>query len=355
MTALWMVLGFVVAIGPLIFFHEFGHFLMAKWAGVGVLKFSLGFGPRVVGFCRGETEYLLSAIPLGGYVKMVGEDPKEEGADPAKSFSAKPVGWRTLIVLAGPGANFFLAILIFWAVFIFGVPILGTKIGEVREGFPAAEKGLRPGDRIVALDGRPLRKWEELATRIHRSPGREVRLVIERNGQRFEVRMTPRLTREKNIFGEEVEIGLLGIGPAEEFLTERKDPATALGLAVVRSVDLSWLILKSLVKMVEGKVSTRSIGGPLLVAQMAGQQAREGLLNLVSLIAALSITLAVFNLLPIPILDGGHLLFSALEVLKGSPVSLRKREIAQQVGLALLIALMVFAFYNDIFRLLSRP
>ncbi len=344
----------VVVLGVLIFVHELGHFLVAKRAGVSVLKFSLGFGPRIAGFSRGGTEYLLSAIPLGGYVKMLGEDPKEEVTDRERSFSAKPVGWRSLIILAGPGFNFLLAVVIFWVVFMIGVPTLTTKVGDVMQGFPAHDAGLLRGDRIVAIDGRPLEKWEELAAQIHKSPGRPVRLTVERAGQRFDLVVAPKPTKQKNLFGEEQEIGLLGIAPAEEFLTERTNPITAFGIAVYKTYDLSRLILLTFVKLIQGVVPARTLGGPLLVAQMAGEQARLGVLNLLFFTALLSINLAILNLLPIPILDGGHLLFSLIEAVRGKPVSLKKREVAQQVGLVLLVALMIFAFYNDIFRLLGR-
>ncbi|HWQ69315.1 MAG TPA: RIP metalloprotease RseP [Patescibacteria group bacterium] len=347
---LWAIL----VLGGLIFVHELGHFLVAKRAGVRVLKFSLGFGPKIIGFTRGGTEYLLSAIPLGGYVKMLGEDPQEEVADPEGSFSAKSVGWRSLIILAGPGSNFLLAITIFWIVFTLGVPTLATKVGEVMQGFPAHEAGVLTGDRITAIDGYPIEKWEELAAQIHKSPGRPVRLTVERAGSRFDLVVAPKATRQKNLFGEEQEVGLLGIAPAEEFLTERTNPVTALGKAVYKTYDLSRLILLTFVKLIQGVVPAKTIGGPLLVAQMAGQQARQGILNLMFFTALLSINLGILNLLPIPILDGGHLFFSLIEAVRGKPVSLQKREMAQQVGLALLVALMIFAFYNDIFRLLGR-
>ena len=348
------ILWAVLVLGVLIFVHELGHFLVAKRAGVSVLKFSLGFGPKIAGFTRGGTEYLLSAIPLGGYVKMLGEDPKEEVADLERSFSAKPIGWRSLIILAGPGSNFLLAIAIFWVVFMVGVPTLTTKVGEVMEGFPAREAGLLQGDRIVAIEGQPIEKWEELAKQIHQSPGRPVRLTVEREGQRFDVALAPKATKQKNLFGEEQEIGLLGIAPAEEFLTERTNPITAFGRAVYKTYDLSILILITFGKLLQGVVPAKTIGGPLLVAQMAGEQARLGILKLLFFTALLSINLAILNLLPIPILDGGHLFFALIEAARGKPVSLKKREMAQQVGLVLLVALMIFAFYNDIFRLLGK-
>ncbi|MBI2902540.1 MAG: RIP metalloprotease RseP [Candidatus Methylomirabilis oxyfera] len=344
----------VVVLGVLIFVHELGHFLVAKRAGVSVLKFSLGFGPKIAGFTRGGTEYLLSAIPLGGYVKMLGEDPKEEVVDREGSFSAKPIGWRSLIILAGPGSNFLLAVAIFWVVFMVGVPTLATKVGEVMDGFPAREAGVLRGDRIVAIDGQPIEKWEELAKQIHQSPGRPVRLTVEREGQRFDLAVAPKATKQKNLFGEEQEIGLLGIAPAEEFLTERTNPIAAFGKAVYKTYDLSVLILVTFGKLLQGVVPAKTIGGPLLVAQMAGEQARLGVLNLLFFTALLSINLGILNLLPIPILDGGHLFFALIEAARGKPVSLKKREVAQQVGLVLLVALMIFAFYNDIFRLLGK-
>jgi regulator of sigma E protease len=350
----YMTLWAIVVLGVLIFVHELGHFLVAKRAGVSVLKFSLGFGPKIAGFTRGGTEYLLSAIPLGGYVKMLGEDPKEEVADLERSFSAKPLGWRSLIILAGPGSNFLLAIAIFWVVFMVGVPTLTTKVGEVMEGFPAREAGLLRGDRIVGIEGQPIEKWEELAKQIHQSPGRPVRLTVEREGQRFDLAVAPKATKQKNLFGEEQEIGLLGIAPAEEFVTERTNPITAFGRAVYKTYDLSVLILITFGKLLQGVVPAKTIGGPLLVAQMAGEQASLGVLNLLVFTALLSIKLAILNLLPIPILDGGHLFFALIEAARGKPVSLKKREMAQQVGLVLLVALMIFAFYNDIFRLLGK-
>ena len=350
----YMALWAIVVLGVLIFVHELGHFLVAKRAGVSVLKFSLGFGPKIAGFTRGGTEYLLSAIPLGGYVKMLGEDPKEEVVDREGSFSAKPLGWRSLIILAGPGSNFLLAVAIFWVVFMVGVPTLATKVGEVMDGFPAREAGLLRGDRIVAIEGQPVEKWEELAKQIHQSPGRPVRLTVEREGKRFDLAVAPKATKQKNLFGEEQEIGLLGIAPSEEFLTERTNPIAAFGKAVYKTYDLSVLILITFGKLLQGVVPAKTIGGPLLVAQMAGEQASLGVMNLLVFTALLSINLGILNLLPIPILDGGHLFFALVEAARGKPVSLKKREMAQQVGLVLLVALMIFAFYNDIFRLLGR-
>jgi regulator of sigma E protease len=443
------ILAAIVMLGILIFVHELGHFLVAKRSGVGVLKFSLGFGPKLVGVKRGETEYLLSAFPLGGYVKMIGEDPADasaEAADPARSFSQKSVATRARIILAGPAANLLLPVLIFWGVFaivgqpyflpivgapdagspaaqagllpgdrvqalngerierwtdvdaavqasagtpltftmmrdgrafdvrltpravatpdIFGQetqtwdlglhPLLSTRIGQVLPGHVAEQAGLRSGDRIVALNGTPVVEWEQLAKTIHESPGKPVRLTVERDGRRFDVEVTPRPTKQQTASGEE-EIGLIGIGPAPESHYQRLNPVTALVAGVKETARLSALIVQGFVKLIQGRISPKTIGGPILITQMAGEVVQRGTGQLLSFTALLSINLAILNLLPIPVLDGGHLLFSLIEWLRGKPVSLRKREIAQQVGMVLLVGLMIFAFYNDIFRLLGRP
>jgi len=349
------ILAAILVLGVLIFAHETGHFLLAKASGVGVLKFSLGFGPRLFAFRRKETDYQISLIPLGGYVKMVGEDPRDETADPARSFSHQSVGRRTLIVLAGPASNFLLAAILFWAAFLVGIPILTTRVGEVKEGFPAARAGIRPQDRIVAVDGVEVRRWHELAGKIHRSPGRPLRLVLERDGQRQELTITPQPTKQMNLLGEEIEVGLLGISPANEFVVERFDPFRAFYLSLIRTYEVSSLTLLSLARLLQGKIPARTIGGPILIAQLAGEQARMGMVNLILFTAILSINLAILNLLPIPVLDGGHLLFFGLEALRGKPIPLKKRELAQQIGLIILVALMVFAFYNDLFRLWTGP
>ncbi|PTL37167.1 RIP metalloprotease RseP [Candidatus Methylomirabilis limnetica] len=350
-SLLWAVL----VLGGLIFIHELGHFLVAKRAGVKVLKFSLGFGPKIIGITRGETEYLLSAIPLGGYVKMHGEDPKEEVADPERSFSAKSVGWRSLIILAGPGSNLLLAVAIFWVIFtISGVPVPSTRIGKILEGYPAQTAGLKTDDRILAIDGNPVDSWEDIPARISKRAGQPVQLTVEREGTKFDVTVHPKIDRVKSIFGEEEEIGRIGISQAENIVMAKANPLSAFGRAISHTYDLSRLILLTFVKLIQGVVPAKTIGGPLLVAQMAGQQARLGILYLLNFTAVLSINLAILNLLPIPILDGGHLLFSLIEAVRGKPVSLQKREMAQQVGMAMLVALMIFAFYNDIFRLLGK-
>jgi regulator of sigma E protease len=231
--------------------------------------------------------------------------------------------------------------------------LVSTRIGQVLPGQVAQQAGVRGGDRVVAVDGVPVAEWEQLAKIIHGSPGKALRLTIERDGQRQDIPVVPRATKQQGAAGQE-EIGLIGIGPAPESQLRRLNPLSAAWAGVVKTVDLGALVVTGFVKLIQAKISPSTIGGPILIAQMAGEVAQRGILELLSFTALLSINLAILNLLPIPILDGGHLLFSFIEWVRGKPVSLRKREIAQQVGMVLLVALMVFAFYNDIFRWIGQ-
>jgi regulator of sigma E protease len=338
----------------MIFIHELGHFLAAKKMGVGVEKFSIGFGPRLWGFRRGDTEYLLSAIPFGGYVKMVGDNPDEEVEDRESSFLLKPVWKRMLIVFAGPAFNLLSAVVIVYIVYLAGVPALLTTIGAVQEDSAALAAGLKPGDRIVAIDGSPVEIWDELTEVVHPSAGTPRTFDVHRDGEAMAFTITPRPSTTTNIFGEEVTIGLIGITPADEFKTVRYGPGEALGMSFQWTWGMMRLTMTGIVKMVQGVVPTDNLGGPLMIVQVAGKSAEQGLLNLLYFTAYISVALGLFNLFPIPILDGGHLLFFAIEAVKGSPLSIRKREIAQQVGLVLLVALMLYATKNDIFRYIAE-
>lgn len=359
---LYKLLLIVFVLGVLIFVHELGHFLFAKWSGVGVLKFSLGFGPALVGRRIGETEYVVSAIPLGGYVKMLGEGdgPGQGGAgfseaDRQRAFSEQPVRKRFLIVFAGPGFNLLgaLVLLIFSAI-AFGLPILTEKavIGGVLEDGAAAEAGLKSGDRVVAVNGAPVSSWKEMADAINGSRGTPIELTIERAGEPARtVTVTPRYEVPRNVFNEAAGSRryMIGVQPAPEF--RRLPVGEAIWVGVQETAGLTWLTVQALVKLVQGQISAKTIGGPLLIGQQTIQQAEQGLSSLVRFMALLSINLGVLNLLPVPVLDGGHLLFFVIEMVTRRPVSIRTREIAQQVGLSLLILLMGFALFNDLMRL----
>ncbi len=353
------ILAFVIVLGILIFFHELGHFIVARLFGVGVEKFSLGFGPRILGRKSGITDYRISAIPLGGYVKMVGEEPDAE-LEPeqiALSFTHKPVWQRFLIVAAGPFFNVLLAVLIFFVIFVFaGSYVLQPTVGQVGDGTPAAEAGIKAGDRIVAINGNPVESWDEMAQIISGSGGKPLHFVVKRDGEQFEADLAPRLTPTNNLFGEEIKRYVIGISAAGDVVSRKLGFFGSIGQSVVQTWRVTELTVVSIVKIFQGTVSTKTLGGPIMIAQMAGQQAREGIINLAFFTALISINLAILNILPIPVLDGGHLLFFLIEAVIGRPVNMRVREVAQQAGIFLLLLLMVYVFYNDITRIFfSQP
>jgi regulator of sigma E protease len=345
----------VIGLGLLIVFHEFGHFIVAKLCGVGVLTFSVGFGPKLFVRKKGETEYALSAFPLGGYVKMIGEDPDEEvsQADRERSFAHKSLFKRCAIVFAGPGFNLMLAVLLLMLVFVFyGVPVMSTLVSGVEKGSPAEQAGIAKGDRIVAIDGKPVAEWEELSQTIKGSQGKPINLEIRRGSETIKVAVQPTKKEGKSIFGERKDDWMIGIG--SQGTIEKGKPGLAVGKAFTQTWDYIKITLLAFYKMITGDVSPKNIGGPILIAQMAGQQAQEGVGNFLHFLAVLSINLGVLNLLPVPVLDGGHLLFFLVEAVIRKPVSVRVREMAQQVGICLLALLMVYAFYNDIVRFFEK-
>jgi regulator of sigma E protease len=435
---------FLAALAALIFVHELGHFLIARRCGVEVEKFSLGFGPKIFGFTQGKTDYMISAIPLGGYVKMKGEDPKEELTDQTGSFSGAPVNHRLAIAFGGPLFNILFAIAIYVVVYMNGAPNLSTAIGTVKEGSPAEIAGLQSGDKIVGIDGTEVRFWEKLQEVVHKSPGKRMDFTIERgetqvinllitpvseettnlfgekekvgligvtplvqkvtyiakdseaekagfnledrvlsidshpfrgwmdlkkyavdkpgqkvvfkvtrDGSELDIPITPRPKTVKDQEGKSIEIGELGLGLTGEMILERYGVLGAIQRSFEETIRLTYLIGQSIKKMIFGTVPADSIGGPILIFQIYDEQAEQGFNQTIRLTALLSINLGLLNLLPIPILDGGHILFFLIEAIKGKPVSERNRERAQQVGFFMLISLMVFAFYNDIMRIIS--
>jgi regulator of sigma E protease len=443
------LVSFVVVLGILIIVHELGHFFMARLCGVGVERFSVGFGPVLWRFRGKETEYCLSLIPMGGYVKMMGDDenPLEGGraatVDPAKAFNNKSLAARFLIVFAGPAMNFVLAVLIAAAMFMFiGRPVAPAEVGRVTEGGPAAQAGLRTGDRItavdgkpvqywedlarvvqatgrplevtvqgreggsrkvaltpvqakrkdlfgddqlvweigaspylapaigdvipgdpaeqaglkaadvvVALDGQPVMSWDELAEKIHQRAGQPTRLEVKRGTEALAITVTPKKGKIPGPDGKEMEVGLVGIRPGGATLMVRSNPLSAMWEGLAWSTDVTVKTGLGLYKIVVGQLDRSNIGGPIQIAKTAGEQARQGLVSLALFTAVISVNLFLLNLLPVPMLDGGHLLFFAFEAVLGRPLSVRKREVAQQVGFALLMLLMVFAFYNDFKRI----
>jgi regulator of sigma E protease len=345
----------VIGLGLLIVFHEFGHFLLAKLSGVGVLTFSVGFGPKIWVIKRGETEYAISAFPLGGYVKMVGEDPDEQVSpeEIEKSFAHKSLTKRIAIVAAGPVFNLLLAVGLLMVVFTFyGVPVMSTQVSAVEKGSPAEIAGIQKGDRIVEIDGVSIKEWEELSSTIKKSGGKTLNLQVRRDEETIKITVQPMQKEGKTIFGERKDDWIIGIG--SQVTMEKGKPGLSVVRAFYQTYEYCKVTLMAFYKMILGDVSPRNIGGPILIAQMAGEQAQEGLGSFLAFLAVLSINLGVLNLLPVPVLDGGHLLFFLVEAVIRKPVAVRYREMAQQVGICLLALLMVYAFYNDIVRFFEK-
>jgi regulator of sigma E protease len=347
------IVSVVILLGVLIFAHELGHFLIAKRAGVGVLKFSLGFGPRIIGRKIGETEYLLSMIPLGGYVKLLGESPGEElpEEDEKRSFLKQTVWKRISIVAAGPIFNLLLALVIFTLVNMTGLPVLTTEIGSLQTDSAAMESGMKAGDRIMVIDGKTVTKWDEISGIVTQSKGGPLQITLRRGEGLLHITVTPRPMKTRNLFGEEVESYKIGISPSSHTVIEKRNPLSAFGEGIRQTWVISKLTIISIVKMFQGVISPKTMGGPILIAQIAGAQVKEGIVPFLLFMALLSINLAILNLLPIPILDGGHLLFYGIEMVTGREVNVRWRETAQQVGFVLLVLLMIFVFMMDIERL----
>lgn len=374
-----MVIYAVLVLGILIFVHEFGHFIVAKLFNVKVEKFSLGFGPKLFGKQIGETEYLLSAFPLGGYVKMFGEGGVIEGtaapaaedtektydeessepldsvpelteAEKARSFAHKPPLTRIAIVMAGPVFNLLFAWMIFIVLCMMGVPTVTARIGEVLKDKPAAKAGVLKNDVVASINGKQITQWDEISGVIAAGKGQPVSMTVKRDGREMQFTITPEARVSKNLFGESIKGHAIGIAAAGEVVTEYFDPYQA----VIKGTTQTWkvidLTIMSLVKMVQRVVPMDSVGGPIMIVKMAGETAQAGVSTFLAFMALLSINLGVLNLLPVPVLDGGHLFFFFCELIFRRPVSQKVREYAQQIGLFLLLSLMVLAFYNDIMR-----
>ena len=429
LDTLTTIASFLIALGVLVFVHELGHFMVAKWAGIRVERFSLGYPPKMIGFTRGETEYCISWIPFGGYVKVAGmaDVGTEETTGAHWEFPSRSVGIRMAVIAAGPAMNFLFAFaaLIFLFSFYgidtfdstrvspqenslaaevglmhgdrvrtvggtavgdayelasalneiasrgaaleverdgillsFDLPAAGdegygvllmrpTTVGYIEPGMPADSLGLQAGDIIRAVGQAPVASWAEMSEEIRRYPGETIPLVWERDGQRMEQLITPAAHPEGD-----ASVGRIGIGPQESRHTVGLGRAVVLGgLGVYNS---SWLILDFLGELFQGDRSTEELGGPLRIAQLAGQTAEQGLHSFISFLAMLSVNLAIINLLPIPVLDGGHLTFLTLEGIMRRPLSLRQREIFQQIGLAMMLLIMVLVTFNDLNQMVFR-
>ena len=338
-----------LVLGFLILFHEFGHFIFAKCFGVGVKTFSIGFGPKLLSKKIGETEYALSLLPLGGYVAMVGEEDDGE-CNQEKSFRSKHVGKRMFIVLAGPLFNLLLGFVFFAAVFmLYGAPVLTNYIGAITKNSPVEKAGVLAGDRVVSMNGSPVNSWNDITRIMSKYQGDGlIIVVIQRGDALLEIKMRPELVDDKNVFGEQVKRYVLGITPAPPVL--EKGLEKAVTQSAKTTVNVTMLTSLGIWKLVWGEISSDNIGGPILIAQMAGEAASVGFEALLMLSGLISISLFVMNVLPIPALDGGHLWLFCLEWIRGRPLSKRTEERVRFVGVIMLISLMFFATFNDISR-----
>jgi len=418
---------FLIVIGILVFVHEFGHFIMAKRAGVRVEKFSLGMGPKIVGYKKGDTEYVLSALPLGGYVKMAGENPDEEPTGSPDEFQSKTVWQRVKIAITGPLTNIILAFIVMPFVFMIGtysegpakvgyvekdspaaragfeagdvivkisgrriddwvkalsliavnpdtdvsvtversgepktltlrpeaatelkigmsglVPDMPAEIGKLKPGFPAEKAGIKANDKVIAVDGKTVYHWNQFSALVRDSKGKNLTLTVERDNRRMAIRVTP--TEDSGRY-------VIGVEPVMRLIFKKHGFFESLSLGfdkTLEAIDLTFITLK---KLVTFNLSIKTLGGPVMIAQMSGQAAAAGLSAFLSLMAMISISLGILNLLPIPILDGGMVLFLVIEAIRKKPLSRRTMEISQSIGAAVLIALIAVVSYNDVVRM----
>ncbi|MGD9743800.1 MAG: RIP metalloprotease RseP [Dongiaceae bacterium] len=357
------LLSFLFVLTVVVFFHELGHFLVARWAGVKVEVFSVGFGPELFGFTdRRGTRWKVSALPLGGYVKMFGEGEagRDEKGEPQPltpeqrkvSFFHKPLARRAAIVAAGPIANYVLAVIIFAVLFAtYGQQFSSNEVGLVVEDSAAAEAGIEPGDRIVEMNGNRITRFEQIVASIELGLDEPLHLVIERDGRRIPLDARPHVIEITDNFGNTQRVGRLGIQSTGAGELVRYDPIHAVSAAVTHSYELTTMILKAIGQIISGTRSSEELGGVIRIAKMSGDVATNGLVALLGFTALMSVNLGLLNLFPVPMLDGGHLAFYAIEGLRGRRLSQRAEEWGLRIGLAMVLTLFIFATWNDLVTL----
>ncbi len=343
----------LLVLSLLIFFHELGHFSAARLFGVRVDVFSIGFGKRLFTKTIGTTEWSLSLIPLGGYVKMKGQDDSDptQTSNGSDSYTTKKPWQRIIILLAGPFANFFMAFLLYLAISFLGVPKLLPFVGEVGEATPAQHAGLQKDDKILSINGTPLSYWEEIGEAINQSHG-TLQVTLERNQSRISLTLTPKIIKEKNIFGETISRQIIGISPLGRQTTVYYGLGEGLGYALEQTYNASLLIFQSLQKLITGVVGADKLGGVITIVDITAQASSAGILSLLFFTALISVNLGVLNLLPIPALDGGHIMFNLYEIMRGKAPSDGAMYYITMVGWGLLLSLMLLGLYNDFNRLM---
>ena len=361
------IVPFLFVLTIVVFFHELGHFLVARWCGIKVLVFSIGFGPEIVGFDdRYGTRWKISAVPLGGYVKFFGDEnaasvPDREAAvemteaEKKVSFIHQKVRPRAAVVVAGPVANFILAILIFAGVFMtVGKQTTSARVDAVQPGSAAQAAGFKPGDLVIAIDGESIDNFADMQRIVSVNAGETLNIEVDRGGEHVTLKATPQLKELKDSFGNAHRLGVLGISRSMapgDIKTEKMGPLKA----VAEGARETWFVVDRTLSYIGGVFTGREaadqLGGPIRIAQVSGEVASVGFVALIHLTAVLSISIGLLNLFPIPLLDGGHLLFYAIEAIRGRPLSERAQELGFRIGLAIVVMLMIFATFNDILHL----
>lgn len=361
------IVPFLFVLTVVVFFHELGHFLMARLCGIKVLVFSIGFGPEIAGFNdRYGTRWKISAVPLGGYVKFYGDDNAASVPDQAAaaamteaerkdSFIFQPVASRAAVVAAGPIANFVLAIAIFAAIFMtVGKQTTSARVDTVQPGSAAQSAGFKPGDLVVAINGEKIKSFSDMQRIVSISAGETLSIEVDRGGAQINLKAAPQLKEIKDNFGNLHRLGVLGISRSMspgDIKTEKAGPLRA----IVMGAQETWFVVDRTLAYISGvfvgREAADQLGGPIRIAQVSGQVATAGFTALIHLTAVLSVSIGLLNLFPIPLLDGGHLLFYAIETIRGRPLSERAQELGFRIGLAIVVMLMIFATFNDILRL----
>ncbi|MGA2774530.1 MAG: RIP metalloprotease RseP [Candidatus Omnitrophota bacterium] len=349
---MFTLLIFIIILSVLIIAHEFGHFYAAKRVGVRVEKFSLGFGPQLFRKKKGDTEYSISAIPLGGFVKLAGDNLEEYKGKQDEYFYKTP-GERCQIIFAGPFLNYVLGFLVFWLIFVSGYPTLTAKVGSVLDGYGAKEAGIEAGDKIMSVDGVNVDYWEDVQRQVaNRQAADKVKLIIKRNEQVMSLEVKIKEKEVSDQLGSKRSIGLIGITPYDEIVRVRHGLFSSLILSTKQVWNITLSTYKGLWFLITGKISVRdSVTGPLGIFLITSKAANMGLVALLHLVAVLNISLGLFNLLPLPVLDGGHIILLGIEKIRKRALSLKAEEIITKIGLSLIITLVVFVTYNDILRI----
>jgi regulator of sigma E protease len=368
-SALGYIVPFLFVLTIVVFFHELGHFLVARWCGVAVKVFSIGFGPELFGFNdRKGTRWRLSLIPLGGYVKFLGDENEASGSrraaldslapvDRARAFAAKGVGARAAIVAAGPIANFILAIVIFTGIFaVYGREVMTPRVDGVQPASAAEKAGFVAGDVVLSIDGTKVTSFTDLQRLVSDRAGQTLQVVVRRGNEEKTLAVQPELREMSDRFGNKQRIGVLGVshdasGP--DAVVERYSLPQAAVIATQETWFFATRTLSYLLAVVVGRESADQLGGPIRVASVSAQVATLGIVALINLAAILSISIGLINLFPVPMLDGGHLLFFAIEAIRGKPLSERVQDVGFGLGFAAVLALMIFATWNDIIHLSS--